>query len=158
MHYVLALAVGFGCQRTSGAVGPDLEAYLDQSVAWAPLEADTARTIERILRTEFVDEAEVRHQITDSRPRLLAHLERLRGYRPQAEPVARLHRRYIAAWERLLGGYEDIEKGFSTGDYSQLAHGREAMAAWRDALVDVAAELRELRQRFIPGSGPVTQS
>jgi hypothetical protein len=112
------------------------------------VEAETARTIERILRTEFVDEAEVHRQIADSRPRLEAQLADARAYTPQSEEVRRIHRRYLGAWEALLAGYDAIESGFATGDYTRLATGRERMAEWRTTLLGVANDLRQLVQRL----------
>ena len=100
------------------------------------------------MRTQFVDEAEVRRQISDSRPRLLAHLESLRAYAPHSRDVTQIHTRYVAAWERLLSGYQAIEDGFSSGDYTKLARGREAMEGWRQEIVLVADELRELMEHF----------
>jgi hypothetical protein len=142
------LVAGLACQASSGATRTDLRAYLAHSTHWAPVEAETHRTIERILRTQFVDEAEVRRQIADNRPRLLAHLERLRAYAPHSKEVAGIHARYITAWETLLAGYDAIEQGFSTGDYTRLARGREAMETWQGEIVTVADELRQLMQHF----------
>jgi hypothetical protein len=122
------------------------------------MEAETARTIERILRTQFVDEAEVRHQIDDLRPRLVAHLEQARAYQPRTETVARIHERYVGAWQGLLDGLGAIGSGFDTGDYTRLARGREAMAAWRDGLVGVAQDLRALVQQLGVDPGGATES
>jgi hypothetical protein len=144
---LLATCATLGCSSPSTAVRADLTAYLRLMATWGGIEAETARTLERILKTEFVDEAEVMHQIADSRPRIAAHLERIRADTPRTDPVRRIHAAYVATWERLLTGYDAIEKGFSTAEYGNLAHGREAMAAWRDGLVQVARDLRELAQR-----------
>ncbi len=139
-------ALGFlvGCRPGKAAVRLDLRAYLQHMQEWAPVEGETARTLERILATQFVDEAEVRHQIVDSRPRIRAHLARIRAYQPRTPPVQRIHARYIHAWRRLLAGYDAIEAGFASGDYTRLARGREAMAAWRDGIAEVARALRRL--------------
>ena len=137
-----------GCQASPNETRIDLRAYLARTKSWAPVDAEAARTIDRILRTQFVDEAEVRRQISDSRPRLLAHLEHLRAYAPHSRDVTQIHTRYVAAWEHLLSGYQAIEDGFSSGDYTKLAHGREAMEAWREEIVIVADELRELMEHF----------
>jgi hypothetical protein len=144
---VLAALV-LGCQGSPTATRTELGAYLARSKGWAPVEAETARTIQRILQTQFVDEPEIRRQIADSRPRLLAHVDRLRAYSPVSKEVARVHGRYLAAWETLLSGSDAIEQGFSSGDYTKLARGREAMEAWRSEIVSVADELRELMQHF----------
>jgi hypothetical protein len=153
----LALLAG-ACASSPGTVRTELEVYLHRTADWAPIEAETARTIERILRTQFVDEAEVRRQIDDSRPRILGHLERVRAYAPRAAPIAAIHTRYVQAWEGLLAGYDAIERGFSSGDYTQLARGRDAMGAWREGLIGVAASLRDLRQRVSPETNGVTES
>ena len=145
---VALVLFGLGCHGSPSTTRTDLRAYLARTKAWAPVEAESARTIQRILRTQFVDEAEVRRQIADNRPRVLAHLEALRGYTPVSQDIARVHARYIAAWEKLLAGYDAIEEGFSSGDYTKLARGREAMEAWRDEIVAVAADLRSLMQHF----------
>jgi hypothetical protein len=151
---MILLALLLACRASATATRSDVRAYLARTKLWAPIEAETARAIERILKTQFVDEGEVRRQIADSRPRLLAHLERLRAYAPHSHDVARIHARYVAAWERLLGGYDAIEDGFSSGDYTKLARGREAMEAWRESIVGVARDLRELTQHFgIEASG-----
>jgi hypothetical protein len=145
-----------GCQASPNETRIDLRAYLARTRSWAPVDAEAARTIDRILKTQFVDEAEVRRQISDSRPRLLAHLERLRAYAPHSRDVAYIHARYVGAWERLLGGYQAIEDGFAGGDYTKLARGREAMEAWRAEIVVVADELRGLMEHFgVDATGPV---
>ena len=140
--------VALGCGAPPGAERADLQAYLERTKGWAPVEAETARTLERILATEFVDEAEVRHQIDDSRPRILTHLERVRAYTPRSEAVQRIHETYIKAWQSLLEGYDAIVAGFTSGDYTQLAAGREGMARWKDGIVRAARDLRELSQRL----------
>src|SRR5438552_1815511 len=54
---------------------------------------------------------------------------------------------------RRSGGYDAIEQGFSSGDYTKLARGRQAMEAWRREIEAVAGELRELLEHFgIEGS------
>jgi len=145
---VLLAAVVLGCQASAKATRTDLRAYLARTKTWAPAEAAADQTIQRILKTQFVDEAEVRRQIADSRPRVLAHLEALRAYAPVSADVRRIHSRYVAAWEKLLAGYDAIEEGFSSGDYTKLARGREGMEAWREEIVAVAGELRALMQHF----------
>ena len=146
MSLLPLIAIACASSR-SGALRSDLERYLQQMATWAPVQAETARTLERILATEFVDEAEIRHQIADDRPRVLAHLERARGYSPQTATVQDLHRTYLAAWEQLLDGYSAIERGFSSGDYTNLSRGRDDMTAWRDGLLRVAQQLGELAER-----------
>ena len=154
---VLVLAV-VGCRATADETRTDLRAYLARTRTWAPVDAETARTIDRILKTQFVDEAEVRRQIADSRPRLVTHLEHLRAYEPRSKDVTRVHARYVASWERLLAGYQEIEDGFSSGDYTKLARGREAMDAWRADIVAVADELRDLMEHFNVEPGGAVES
>ena len=154
---VLALAAALGaCNGPPNETRIDLSAYLARTKAWAPVEAEAARTVVRIFDTQFVNEAEVMRQIGDSRPRVLAHLAELRDYHPRSQEVAHVHTRYIEAWQTLLDGYDAIEKGFSTGDYTNLARGRQDLDAWRDTIVDVARELRDLMQHFgVDASGTV---
>ncbi len=40
-----------------------------------------------------------------------------------------------------------ITTGFEHGDQEKLASGRQAMLQWRDTIVEVAEELRALRDR-----------
>ena len=155
----VALAVAFAaCGSSTTGTRNDVRAYLQRAAGWAPVEAETARTLDRILATEFVDEAEVRHQIADSRPRILAHLERVRSVPPPSGRLATINEKYVNAWQQLLAGYGQIEEGFSSGDYTKLARGREAMAAWRDGLVIVARELRQLASEVGVEPAPLTQS
>jgi hypothetical protein len=144
---VISVAV-FGCAATEPALRVDLQAYVQRTKSWAPAEAETARTLDRILQTQFVDEAEVLRQIAESRPRAISHLQNARAFVPRSDPVQRIHERYIEAWEMLLRGYDAIEEGFATGDFTSLARGRQAIAAWREGIVGVARDLRELVQRF----------
>lgn len=111
---------------------------------WAPVEAETARTLERILNTQFVDEAEVIRQIEDNAPRVRTHLARVQEYTPRTEEVRAVHATYVEAWRRLLSGYEEIQTGFRTGDFSHLAKGRAAFADWRDSLLSAAKRLGAL--------------
>ena len=149
---VLGIVVA-GCGVSPDTTRVELRAYLARTKTWAPVEAEANRTIQRILATQFVDEAEIRRQIADSRPRILTHLEHVRAYTPRSKDIARIHARYLAAWETLLGGYDAIEQGFSSGDYTKLARGREAMETWRREIEAVAGELRQLMEHFgIQGS------
>ncbi len=137
-----------GCGPPPATLRAEISAYLAQLQDWAPVEAETARTIERILATEFVDEGLVRQYLAEAIPRTETHLERVRAYRPRTPPVASVHARYSAAWEALLAGFCAIEDGFHSGDWSQLAVGRRHMAQWRDGMLDVAGELRTLAERY----------
>jgi hypothetical protein len=143
-----ALVLIHACGTPSSVVRTDLQAYVDRIQTWAPVEAETQRTITRILRTQFVDEGEVLRQIADCRPRVLGHLERVRAYSPRSPALAQIHDRYVAAWQGLLGGFDAIESGFATGDYTKLAIGRQAMETWEAAIVHVADDLSQLMQEF----------
>ena len=100
----------------------------------------------------------MRRQIADSRPRLRAHLDEVRAYAPQSAEVRRIHAKYVGAWEALLGGYDAIESGFDSGDYSRLAKGRDAMAEWRETMLGVANDLRQLVQRLDIDPAGATES
>ena len=154
--FVALLAVA--CGTSTGAVRIDVLGYLERAKSWAPIEAETAATVDRIFRTQFVDEAEVGRQIADSRPRVERHLGQVREFKPRSDDVERIHREYVSAWERLLAGYDAIEAGFASGDYTKLAEGREGLEAWRGGIVWVADELRDLAQRLNvdPATGTVS--
>jgi hypothetical protein len=126
--------------------------------SWAPTEADTAQTLERILATEFVDEAEVRRQIADSTPRVRRQLAEAEQYEPRTAEVRRIHAVYVGSWQTLLDAYGSITAGFESGDQTKLSRGRDGMARWRDAIVQVARELRDLRDRTGVDPSDVTPS
>lgn len=152
---VLAV-VAMACSPSDTSVAADVQAYLGQAQGWAAVEAEAARTLERILATQFVDEAEVRRQITDARPRIASHLERVRVYAPRTAAVAAVHARYVVAWEDLLEAFADIERGFDSGDYTLLARGREGMARWKEGVMTVARDLRGLVDQYdVDTSAPV---
>lgn len=155
---VLVAALAAACGVSPDTTRIELRAYLARARSWAPVEAETNRTLQRIFATQFVDEAEIRRQITDSRPRILTHLDHVRGFSTHAKDIAHVHARYLAAWERLLGGYDAIEQGFSSGDFTKLSRGREAMEAWRAEIQAVAAELRELMEHFGVDASGATES
>src|SRR5262249_55016562 len=143
-----ALATALGCSHAANDTRIDLSAYLARTKVWAPAEAETARTIVRIFDTQFVDEPEIHRQIDDSRPRVLAHVAQLREYHPRSAEVQHVHSQYLDAWQKLLDGYDAIEKGFATGEYTNLARGRKDLEDWRDTMVAVAEELRGLMEHF----------
>lgn len=156
---LLALAtVVVGCSTPPAALRADTLAYLQKTASWAPTEAETARTLERILATEFVDEAEVLRQIADSTPRVRRQLEEAERYEPRTPEIRHIHGTYTAAWRTLLDGYQSITSGFETGEQAKLAEGRQAMARWRDAILAVARDLRGLRDRLGLESGEITPS
>ena len=145
---LLALVAVWACGSSTGEVRIDVLGYLERAKAWAPIESETKATIDRIFRTQFVDEAEVNRQIADSRPRVERHLGQVREYKPRSDEVERIHREYVRAWEKLLAGYDAIETGFASGDYTKLAAGREGLDAWRGGIVWVADELRDLAHQL----------
>lgn len=143
---VVLLALGaVGCDPRAPALEADLTLYIQRTHDWSPVEAETARTIERILATHFVDEAEVRRQVVGNAPRVAAHLERVEQVRPTSSEVQALHRRYVAAWRRLAAGYDSILRGLDTGAVPDIAAGREALEAWRAGILATARELRRLQ-------------
>lgn len=146
------------CSAPPAAVRADTLAYLQKMTSWAPVEAETARTLERIMATQFVDEAEVLRQIAESRPRVQRQLDAATAYQPRTADVRRIHASYIKAWRTLLDGYASITAGFEHGDQEKLASGRQAMLQWRDTIVEVAEELRALRDRVGVEMSDVTPS
>jgi hypothetical protein len=155
---LLPLLVCASCSTPPAALRADTLAYLQKMTSWAPTEAETARTIERILATEFVDEAEVLRQIADSTPRVQRLLDEAQRYEPRTTEVRRVHATYLGAWRALLGGYQSIQTGLETSDQSKLAQGRLAMARWRDGILAVAGDLRALRDRLDLQPGELTTS
>ena len=139
---------GIACGASAGALRIDVLGYLERARTWAPVEAETAATVDRIFRTQFVDEAEVDRQIADSRPRIERHLGQVREYKPHSGEVERHPPGVPAGLGALLAGYDAIENGFASGDYTKLAAGREDLEAWRGGIVWVADELRDLAQRL----------
>jgi hypothetical protein len=123
-----------------------LTLYLQRANDWAPTEAETARTIDRILATQFVDEAEVRRQITADAPRVAAHLARIEKVEPTSPEIRDVHRRYVVAWKTLDEGYRVLGRGLDAGNVPDIAAGRRALDDWRAGIVEVARELRRLRE------------
>jgi type VI protein secretion system component VasF len=125
--------------------------------SWAPVEAETARTVARIFATEFVDEAEVLSQTNDGSPRARRHLEAALAYHPASNEVRTIHAVYIEAWQTLLKAFEQIEQGLRQGDQQALAQGRRGLVAWRDQVMDVAFRLRALSDRLSLPTGSETK-
>jgi hypothetical protein len=140
---VAIVACGSAADRTLNA---DLSLYLQRANDWSPVEAETAKTIERILATQFVDEAEVRRQVVANAPHVAQHLGRVEQVQPRSPELQVVHRRYVEAWRRLAIGYDRILRGLDTGTVSDIADGRRALEAWRGAIVDTARDLRRLQQ------------
>jgi len=155
---LLLLAGGSGCSTPPAALRADTLAYLQKMSSWAPVEAETARTLERIMATQFVDEAELRRQIAESAPRVQRQLETATAYEPRTAEVRRIHGEYTKAWRTLLDGYGAITTGLDHGEQAKIADGREAMLRWRDTIVDVARDLRALRDRVGVDMSDVTPS
>jgi hypothetical protein len=152
------LALLAACSTPPAALRADTLAYLQKMSSWAPDEAETARTLERILATEFVDQAEVLRQISDNTPRVQSHLAEAEQYQPRTAEVRQIHAVYVASWRTLLDAYGSITAGFASGDQNKLAQGRNGMARWRDAIMQVARELRDLRDRTGVDPSDVTPS
>ncbi len=152
------LAVCAACSTPPAALRADTLAYVQKSVSWAPTEAETARTIERILATEFVDQAEVLRQIADNRPRAERQLEEALRYEPRTPEVRRIHQTYIGAWRALLDGYRLITSGLESDQQAKLAQGRVALGRWRDGILSVARDLRALSDRVGLEPGQLTSS
>jgi len=152
------LLVCASCSTPPAALRADALAYLQKMASWAPTEAETARTIERILATEFVDEAEVLRQIADSTPRVQRQLDEAQRYEPRTTEVRRIHETYLEAWRALLGAYGSIKSGLENSEQPKLAQGRLGMARWRDGILAVARDLRALRDRLDLQPGEVTSS
>jgi hypothetical protein len=146
------------CSTPPATLRADTLAYLQKMSSWAPTEGETARTLERILATEFVDQAEVLRQISDSTPRVRRHLAEVAGYQPRTSEVRQIHEAYVGSWRTLLDAYASITAGFETGDQAKLSAGREGMARWRDAIVSTAQQLRDLRDRTGVEPGEITAS
>ena len=143
---VLLLGVAIACSSPSDqALRADLTLYLQRANDWAPVEAETARTIDRVLATQFVDEAEVRRQVTADAPRVTAHLARIETVTPTSQELRDVHARYVGAWRDLSGGYAALLRGLDTGNVPDIATGRRAMEAWREDIVGVAQDLRRLK-------------
>ena len=132
------------------ALRAELQLYLQQESDWAPVEAETARTIDRVLATQFVDEAEVRRQVAADLPRVAAHLVRIQKLRLTAPAMLEIHRRYVAAWQSLSEGYQRIDRGLDAGDVAAISAGRKALQDWRQAILLTAQDLRRLRDEVQP--------
>lgn len=140
----LVAVVAYCCQPEGAAVRADLIDYIRVLGEWATDEAETSSAISRILRTHFVDEAEVRRQITEDLPRVHRQVDRIRLVKPTTNRLRAIHERYINAWTRLSEGYSAILRGLDTGDASSLAAGRAELEQWRDLMVALAVDVRRL--------------
>ena len=159
---LVVLVLG-ACGAPPQAERSDLQAYLRQVEQWGAVEGDTARTIERILDTQFVDEAAVYREIADSRVRIGPHLENLELAIPQTRRIRRIHTHYVGTWQRLLNTYRALEQGLREADQALVAEGRAGLLAWRRGLRGVADELRTAANDagLTPGkntNGPPTEA
>jgi hypothetical protein len=154
----LLLAGAAACSTPPAALRADTLAYLQKMSAWAPVEGETARTLERIMATQFVNEAELRREIAESTPRVQRQLDAATAYEPRTAEVRRIHGEYTKAWRTLLDGYGAITTGLEHGEQHKLADGRQAMLRWRDTIIEVARELRALRDRVGVDMSEVTPS
>lgn len=141
---IVAIAVAACGPDHPAQLAADVDRYLDAMQAWAPVEVETGQAIQRILATQFVDDAEVLRQIDDSRPRIERHIHALQAYHPRTADVRAIHREYVDAWVDLLRGYAEIERGLRDADPQTLAAGRAALLEWRRRLQTVARDLRDL--------------
>jgi len=149
---VATIALTAAC-RPSHPDASAIREYVAEVKAWSPTEAETGRTVDRILATHFVDEAEVRRQIMADTPRVAAHLDHLSRTAPSDPALRRIHERYLQGWRELLEGYQAILAGLDEGRAQELAVGRRAMEAWRQSIWDTARDLRALRNE----TGPLTE-
>ena len=148
LRALLVAAIATGCNPHDDALRADLKLYLQRAADWAPVEAATARTIDRILATQFVDEAEVRRQVTADAPRVQAQLARIKAIEPASAELRDIHRRYIETWRRLDAGYRTLLRGIDSGNVPDIADGRAALEAWRAGIVDTARALRRLQDEL----------
>jgi len=137
-----------GCSPSTTTLRADATAYLEKLSSWGPVEAETARALERIIATEFVDQAEVLRQIADNSPRVRRHLTAVEQFKPRTAELGRIHERYVAAWGDLLKGYSSIESGLAASDQTQLAAGRAGLLRWRQSIRAVAQDVAELSERL----------
>lgn len=142
--WVALLLLSAACGTPPAALQQDARAYIARMSEWAAVEGETGRSITRILQSHFVDEAAVLREISDLRPRLDRHLASVDRYTPRTTQVAHIHHQYVAAWRGLLHGFDAIERGFSSGEQSELAAGRTAILRWKDDIRHIASELGEL--------------
>ena len=138
------------CTHDDTRLRDDLTLYLQQAQDWAPVEAETSRTIARILATQFVDEAEVRRQIRADLPRVAAHIARVRNIHPSSPELAAIQATYLTTWRDLATGYNQIERGLDHGIVTDVAAGRASLAAWRQGIIATADALRRLRHDLEP--------
>lgn len=129
-------------------IATDLAGYLDRMRAWAPVEGEAGRSIQRILATQFVDDSTILHELEDGIPRADNHLRRIAAVVPQTAPVAEIHSAYVEVWRTLREGLGATKKGLADGDGKAVAAGREAMLEWRRGLRRVAHALRALQEAY----------
>jgi hypothetical protein len=149
----LVVLISPGCGPSNDEVRVDVQRYLEQVRAWAPTEAETARTIDRILKTQFVDDDEVRRQVEADAPRVERHIAEAVAVRPATRPVQQIHDRYVGAWRDLATGYRRILSGIDSTSATDIADGRRALEGWRAAIVTTAHDLRRLAEETNAADG-----
>lgn len=142
------------CAHNEAGLRAEFDQYVLHEREWAPIEAETARTIERILATQFVDEAEVRRQVDADLPRVAMHLSRLSDLHPVSPELAAIHAEYVTMWHNLADGYRQLERGLDRGVVSDVAAGRESLEAWRQGIIATARALRRLRNDLDTQASP----
>ena len=142
---VVAIAGLSGCGGGQGRSQDELAAYLHDAEVWAPIEAETHRTIKRILQTQFVDEALVRQEVASALTRIDGHLVRIEPMHPRDPGLYAIHQAYTRAWIDLRDGLRLLPEGFDQNDYAKLAAGRKALEMWQAAIVAVADQLSSRR-------------
>jgi len=153
---VLACLFASGCHEapTARAISTDLAGYLERMKAWAPVEGEAGRSIQRVLATQFVDHSTILHEIDEGIPRVDRHLRRIEAVVPQSAQVAAIHADYVAVWKTLRRGLESTRVGLLQSDGEAVASGREAMLEWRRGLRRVADALRALQAKHPPSIRP----
>ena len=141
---VVVMAGISGCGGGRGSSQDELAAYLHDAEAWAPIEAETHRTIKRILQTQFVDEALVRQEVASALTRIDGHLVRIESIHPRDPQLYAIHAAYNRAWIDLRDGLRLLPEGFDQNDYAKLAAGRKALERWQAAIVAVADQLSSI--------------
>lgn len=125
---------------------------MQQVTSWAPVEAETARSIQRIFATQFVDEAAVRQEVSQTLPRIKSHLDRIASVAPSDSDLRDIHLRYQLAWRQLQDALIGLPDAIGRNDAGALAASRASMTAWGQAMMDIAADLRRIRpDQPIPG-------
>lgn len=145
---LLLIVVAFG-QAASCASDSDrskaFQGYMQQVTSWAPVEAETARSIQRIFASQFVDEAAVRQEVSQTLPRIKNHLDRIESVAPADSQLREINLRYRLAWQQLQEALIGLPDAIGHSDAAALAASRASMTAWGQSMLDIAADLRRIR-------------